>query len=136
MPPHLISCDQKQCETNLNNDGIAFIDSIFSKMKKLQKDKERKKIVKLNRKGKHSQSGKIINKISKRSSKELTHDRADLSSVKNGEWVDDGLGGFFNREGYTGRKVEGYKVYKAHLFNKKGFGNSKECPFDCQCCFI
>jgi hypothetical protein len=52
-------------------------------------------------------------------------------------WATDGLGGVFNGEGYTGRRDDGgHRVFKAHLMNKKGFGSSPDCPFDCNCCFI
>ena len=52
-------------------------------------------------------------------------------------WAYDGLGGVFNGEGYTGRRDGGgHRVFKAHLMNRKGFGNSPDCPFDCDCCFI
>lgn len=52
-------------------------------------------------------------------------------------WASDGLGGIFNGEGYTGRKDGGgHRVFKAHLMNKEGFGQSKDCPFDCDCCYI
>ncbi|KAL3816266.1 hypothetical protein ACHAXA_008074 [Cyclostephanos tholiformis] len=52
-------------------------------------------------------------------------------------WASDGLGGVFNGEGYTGRRDGGgHRVFKAHLMNKRGFGNSPDCPFDCDCCFI
>jgi hypothetical protein len=51
-------------------------------------------------------------------------------------WADDGLGGKYNAEGYTGRIQDGCKVFKAHILNKPNFGNSKDCPFDCDCCFI
>ncbi len=71
-------------------------------------------------------------------SKLLHGDRSDLERLQSGEWVDDGLGGKFNSEGFTGRRDEhsGFKVYKAHLFNKKGFGTTSQCPFDCDCCYI
>lgn len=74
----------------------------------------------------------------------LTYTRADVeqlndsakSETKN-KWASDGLGGVFNGEGYTGRKDDGgQRVFKAHLMNKKGFGESPDCPFDCDCCFI
>jgi hypothetical protein len=43
----------------------------------------------------------------------------------------------YNGEGFTGRKTEdGMKIFKAHLFNERGFSQTKDCPFDCQCCFI
>ena len=53
-----------------------------------------------------------------------------------GEWTDDGLGGKFNAEGFTGRVQDGCKIFKAHVLNKPNFGYSKDCPFDCDCCFI
>ena len=59
------------------------------------------------------------------------------SSDTNGKaWVDDGLGGKYNKEGYTGRVQDGIKIFKRHILNKKGAGQSKDCPFDCDCCFI
>jgi len=66
----------------------------------------------------------------------LSGDKTDVAGLQQSEWVNDGLGGVFDNEGFTGRKEEGVKVFKAHLFNKKGFGTSKDCPFDCECCFI
>lgn len=51
-------------------------------------------------------------------------------------WVDDGLGGKYNAEGYTGRVEDGVKVFKAHVLNKPNSGTTKNCPFDCDCCFI
>ena len=67
----------------------------------------------------------------------LSYTRDDAAGLTSGEWANDGLGGIFDSEGYTGRKVEGsMKIYKAHLFNKKGFGTTKDCPFDCDCCYI
>ena len=53
-----------------------------------------------------------------------------------GDWIEDGLGGRYNNEGFTGRVVEGLKVFKAHVLNKPNAGKSKDCPFDCDCCFI
>ena len=74
----------------------------------------------------------------------LTYSRADLEQLndsKNKEakdkWASDGLGGVFNGEGYTGRRDDGgHRVFKAHLMNRDGFGETPDCPFDCQCCFI
>ena len=67
----------------------------------------------------------------------LSYTRDDAVALDKGEWVNDGLGGIFDSEGYTGRKQEGTgKIYKAHLFNKKGFGTTPDCPFDCDCCYI
>lgn len=67
----------------------------------------------------------------------LSYTRDDAVALDKGEWVNDGLGGIFDSEGFTGRKQEGTgKIYKAHLFNKKGFGTTPDCPFDCDCCYI
>jgi hypothetical protein len=68
--------------------------------------------------------------------KALSGDKTDVTSLTKNEWVNDGLGGIFDKEGFTGRKEDGVKVFKAHLFNKKGFGTTKDCPFDCDCCYI
>ncbi len=73
----------------------------------------------------------------KESRKNLKGDHRDIEGLTPGSWVDDGLGGVFNKDGWTGRKDgDGMKIYKAHLMNQSGFGNTKDCPFDCQCCFI
>lgn len=68
----------------------------------------------------------------------LNGDRTDVCNMAKGQWKDDGRGGVFDGEGFTGRKDtgSGFKIYKAHLMNKKGFGQSKDCPFDCDCCYI
>ena len=66
----------------------------------------------------------------------MKQDRTDVGQLQKGEWANDGLGGVFDKEGFTGRVEDGQKVFKAHLFNKKGFGTTKDCPFDCDCCFI
>ena len=66
-----------------------------------------------------------------------SYTRDDAVALTSGEWADDGLGGIYNSDGYTGRRAEGTgKIYKAHLFNKKGFGTTPDCPFDCDCCYI
>ena len=62
--------------------------------------------------------------------------RNHSSDTNRKDWVDDGLGGKYNKEGYTGRVEEGIKIFKRHILNKPGAGNSKDCPFDCECCFI
>jgi len=74
----------------------------------------------------------------------LTYTRSDVEQLNNStnkevkdKWATDGLGGVFNGEGFTGRKDDGgHRVFKAHLMNKKGFGDTPDCPFDCDCCFI
>ncbi len=73
----------------------------------------------------------------------LSYTRSDLDelngsskSERKDKWASDGLGGIFNGEGYTGRKDDGHRVFKAHLMNKEGSGQTADCPFDCDCCFI
>ena len=72
----------------------------------------------------------------------LSYTRSDLDGLNNNDserkdkWASDGLGGIFNGEGYTGRKDDGHRIFKAHLMNREGSGQSADCPFDCDCCFI
>jgi len=118
------------------------IDALFAKKKVLKrKQKEETANEELEeekrRLEKRQLSVPIGGDIQIRKETKLAGDRTDALRLKSGEWVDDGLGGIFNSEGFTGRRDEtGVKVYKAHLFNKKGFGTTKDCPFDCDCCYI
>jgi len=59
-----------------------------------------------------------------------------MSKNSTDDWVNDGLGGVYNSEGFTGRVEDGVKVFKAHILRKRNSGNTPECPFDCDCCFI
>ena len=89
------------------------------------------------RKGDAVAPASLFEKAAKLSS--LTYTRADMEHLgkDKDKWATDGLGGVFNGEGYTGRRDDGgHRVFKAHLMNKKGFGQSPDCPFDCNCCFI
>lgn len=106
------------------------IDALFASKKAKKKEESIEK-----------QKQKNIHKSNKRSNvinKSLNGDRSDIDNMKKCEWVDDGLGGVFDKDGFTGRKEQrsGFKIYKAHLMNKKGFGQTKDCPFDCDCCYI
>ena len=59
------------------------------------------------------------------------------ASEMGGDWVDDGLGGVYNSEGYTGRVEEGVRVFKAHFIQQSpDAGNTELCPFDCKCCYM
>jgi hypothetical protein len=115
--------------------GIAELDDIFATKKAaaIEKKEEEKRAneVAKSKSGSNPRSGTTGS-----TTKKLTHSRHDVEDVAPNAWVDDGLGGKFNREGYTGRVEGGVKVFKAHLFNKKNFGQSKDCPFDCDCCYI
>lgn len=94
------------------------------------------------RKGDAAAPAALHEKAKKLSS--LTYTRSDVEQLNNStkkeakdKWATDGLGGVFNGEGFTGRRDDGgHRVFKAHLMNKKGFGETPDCPFDCDCCFI
>jgi len=60
---------------------------------------------------------------------------ADLTADER-KWIDDGLGGVYDQEGWTGRQTgEGMRIFKAlHSRNKNG-GDTPLCPIDCDCCF-
>jgi hypothetical protein len=83
----------------------------------------------------HQKAQKLSSLTYTRSDVERLNDSADKE--RRDKWASDGLGGVFNGEGFTGRKDDGgHRVFKAHLMNKKGFGESPDCPFDCDCCYI
>lgn len=129
-------------EKSSTKSGLDDIDDLFAskkerdiEQKKRQKEEERVQTAKKEFFKKNAQTSEGAS-LAKAKKKSLVGDRSDVQDVKKNEWVNDGLGGVFDRDGYTGRKEDGMKVYKAHLFNKKGFGTTPDCPFDCQCCYI
>jgi hypothetical protein len=118
--------------------GIETIEELFSKKKEWRKNKQKPKDPLLQQQPTDDQQRTSLTNRNTKKSKVLHGDRSDLERLQSGEWVDDGLGGKFNSEGFTGRREEqtGFKVYKAHVLNKKGFGTTSQCPFDCDCCYI
>lgn len=104
--------------------GLEEIDSLFLEKKRAKADT----VEETSKKKRH------------RNSKSTTENRSGSKSSRDvetrSEWVNDGMGGRFNSEGYTGRVQDGCKVFKAHVLNKPNFGKSRDCPFDCDCCFI
>ncbi len=111
--------------------GIDEFDALFSEKKKhdrqIKEDEAKKEAArKAAKKARYKNDGAS----SSSSKKNYT---TDMSGA---EWVDDGLGGKYNKEGYTGRVEDGVKIFKRHILNKPGAGNTKDCPFDCNCCFI
>jgi len=113
------------------NEGSDVIDSIFSSKKKPKSAEA-------------SKQSKITTATNKKRGAEPKSERrsdrsvlqAAFSKPGSKEWVDDGLGGRFNAEGFTGRVEDGVKIFKAHVLNRPKAGFSKDCPFDCDCCFI
>ena len=124
--------------------GIDEIDDLFATKKEIENTKKKREEEEEKR---QEQQRKMLRENKKSSSMfaskaakniELSQDRNDVQKIRKGEWANDGLGGVFNVDGFTGRKQDGsgYKIYKAHLFNREGFGTTKDCPFDCKCCYI
>ena len=107
--------------------GIDEFDMLFSEKKK--QDRQTKE-------------DEAKREAARKAAKKARH-KSDVASKKNritdasgSEWVDDGLGGKYNKDGYTGRIEDGMKIFKRHILNKPGAGTTKDCPFDCNCCFI
>ena len=98
------------------------IESLFDDKKKVAKEKSPKKSESRNEK-----------RYSPRPKKFLKEEKP---RTKDDTWIDDGLGGKYNHEGDTGRVQDGVRVFKAHILSKPNAGTTKECPFDCNCCFI
>jgi Eukaryotic protein of unknown function (DUF1764) len=99
--------------------GLDEIESLFADKKKKQKEQQQQDAE--TRKGK------------KRASVPPPRRQQSTSSA---DWVEDGLGGKFNAEGFTGRVEDGMKIFKTHLLQSKKSGTTPECPFDCSCCYI
>ena len=116
-----------------SSSGLDEIDSLFSAKKKQEKqEKEEAKVAAAKRKRLRVDASK--KRHDKSVNKSVLEEHFSIASSR--KWVDDGLGGKFNSEGYTGRVEDGVKVFKAHVLNKPNFGSSKDCPFDCDCCYI
>ena len=134
----------KQCK-NVSNDGNATdnihrkrgweeIESIFE----LKKDQ--KQSVAATKQSKDRNNGQQyrqkVTPSSSRRSTYVTHNNVSKFNDSNDAWVDDGLGGKYNSEGFTGRIEDGVKIFKAHILSKPNSGNTPNCPFDCDCCYI
>ena len=105
------------------------IESLFDKKK------DQKELDKLE----HAEQKKLDEERRKKRKAQRTTTASSASNTVFGAgdaWVDDGLGGKYNTEGYTGRVVDGVKVFKAHILSKPGAGSTKQCPFDCDCCYM
>ena len=123
--------------------GLDEIESLFGEKKKQKKqDAEAEKAAIAAAKKKKQQQKKIAAaEAADGGTGKNTHARSKSNASGDGggktKWIDDGLGGVYNSEGFTGRNEDGVRIFKAHLLgNKPNFGTSKDCPFDCDCCFI
>lgn len=75
----------------------------------------------------------------KKSSKKYKSEGSGKPKAKDlgGDWVDDGLGGVYNSEGFTGRTEDGCRIFKAHVIqHRPDAGRTELCPFDCDCCYM
>lgn len=114
----------KPGEDKVKKRGWDEIESLFSDGKKRKNDQKEEEAATQKKK----QEQKKKNQAGRK--------RASLTPTASGEWVDDGLGGVYNSEGFTGRVEDGVKVFKAHVLRKPNAGETPDCPFDCKCCFI
>ena len=120
--------DEKQSATSgAKKRGWDEIESLFDDAKKKKKQQQEEMEKEEERKRKERKQFKSMNKA--RSASSSTNFAGD-------DWVDDGLGGKYNAEGFTGRIEGGVKIFKAHVLSKPNAGNTPDCPFDCDCCFI
>jgi len=117
-----------RCIGTADKSGIDEIETLFDSKKMKKKESAN------NKTSKTSNAGSATSK--QQQQQKLKYDRSDIAQLKPKEWIEDGLGGKFNKEGFTGRTEQGVNIYKAHLFNKRDFGKTSDCPFDCDCCFI
>jgi len=124
--------ETKSQKKSTKNDFVEEMEALFSEKKRMKKEE----VTKESSIPSTQERPKLDTRSADAKSITLQGDRNDLSKIKEGEWVQDGLGGVFDKEGFTGRNQDGYRIYKAHLMNKPGFGRSKKCPFDCDCCYI
>ena len=53
------------------------------------------------------------------------------TALRSGDWADDGLGGIYNGEGWTGRRTDdNLRIFKAHLIKVGAGGGTSSCPFE------
>jgi Eukaryotic protein of unknown function (DUF1764) len=106
--------------------GLDEIESLFADKKKKQQQQQEVA----------EQQRKMMKGKKKHASIPPSQNKQQQSTSRTADWVEDGLGGKYNSEGFTGRIQDGMKVFKTHLLQSKKSGTTPECPFDCNCCFI
>jgi hypothetical protein len=115
----------KQRRKDDGANGFDEIESLFAEKKQQKREQKTERTVA------PQQSSSPFKERAKRSRTEVS-----VSKKCPARWTDDGLGGKYDPEGYTGRVDQGIKIFKAHVLNKPNSGSSKDCPFDCDCCVI
>ncbi|CAK9034156.1 unnamed protein product [Durusdinium trenchii] len=107
---------------------VESIDAIFAKAKRPATDSA-------GADGK-SKNGGASKKKAMRRAKRPKNGSIDDPLGRSGDWADDGLGGIYNKEGWTGRHTDdNLRIFKAHLIKVGQGGGSPNCPFDCDCCY-
>lgn len=112
----------KNAKSRNEKEGLSEIDELFSSKKRRV---DTQKVVASKKK-----------RVSTNSGTSVVESKGAVRCRGSTDWVDDGLGGIYNSDGYTGRVQEGIKIFKAHVLNKPSSGTTAKCPFDCDCCFI
>jgi hypothetical protein len=115
----------KQRRKDDGSNGFDEIETLFAEKKNQKREQESERTVAPQQSSSH---------FKERAKRPRTED--SVSKKCSARWTDDGLGGKYDPEGFTGREHQGMKIFKAHLLNKPTFGSGKDCPFDCDCCFI
>ena len=120
------------------------LDDIFEQFHEQKKRKREEACVEAQ--NAHEEGAPMNGAESRRAHNARSDSDGNLGSMRQDEWRDDGLGGIYNRDGWTGRKSkEGLKIFKTHLLmrqderfekRQKEKMKSGKCPFDCSCCFI
>ena len=126
MPPKATPQPKEKPETRKTR-GWDEIESLFDDKKKKEKEKAAAT-------AKDEELRRARRK--RKSSSEPSEKRAGTIETKGSEWFDDGLGGKYNTEGFTGRIEDGVKIFKAHVLSRPNAGQTADCPFDCDCCYI
>jgi hypothetical protein len=124
------STSQEESTSGNKKRGWDAIESLFDDKKQDKKDRhvEQQEQKKLNDEYRRQQ------KAERAKSSTSASGTTNFSAKE--KWADDGLGGKYNSEGFTGRVQDGVKVFKAHLLSKPGAGSTDQCPFDCECCYM
>jgi hypothetical protein len=115
--------------------GLETIDKLFAAKKSTEKLKRAAEQSPPSTKRAHNYDVKN-EKVPSKKGRKYSPNSSNRTTRISETWTDDGLGGQYNEEGFTGRVEEGMKIFKAHLLNKPDFGKTRDCPFDCDCCFI
>jgi len=115
----------------------AEIENIFGQKKKQKENSKPEEAEGEKKSTKAGSNSAPTNGVIKKTKKKKPRIRGSADNILgDDEWKDDGLGGVYDKNGWTGRTTEdGLRIYKKHLLKiQEGGGESELCPFDCECC--